>query len=103
MTDKLAELEQEKAQIEDSIQKLEQKDTADRDTEADILSIPFQYTRLKGNTSDPKYKCFIQDFIEKIDVGRYELSITLKTGLDVCPALNTTLTVRRQEVYESGF
>lgn len=102
LTDKLAELEQEKAQIEDSIQKLEQRDTAGRDAEADILSIPLQYTRLKGNISNPKYKCFIQDFIEKIEVGRYELSIALKTGLDMYPELDTMLSVRRREVYESG-
>lgn len=102
LTDKLTELEQERGQIEADIQDLEQRDIADRDTEADILSIPLKYARLKGNISNPKYKCFIQDFIEKIDVGRYELSITLKTGLDVCPALDTTLTVRRQELYESG-
>lgn len=102
LTDKLAELEQEKARIEVDMQKLEQRDTADRDTEADILSIPLKYARLKGNIGSPKYKTYIQDFIEKIEVGRYELSIILKTGLDVCPALDTTLTVRRQELYESG-
>lgn len=100
LTDKLAELEQEKARLEADMQKLEQRDIADRDTEADIQAIPLKYARLKGNISNPKYKCYVQDFIDKIEVGRYELSITLKTGLDIYPALDTVLTVRRQEVYE---
>ena len=102
LTDKLAELEQEKARIEIDIEKLEQRDTAGKDTEADILSIPLKYAGLKGNISNPKYKTYIQDFIEKIEVGRYELSITLKTGLDIYPILDTVLTVRRQEVYEGS-
>lgn len=102
LTDKLAELEQERGQIEADMLDLEQRDIADRDTEADILSIPLKYDRLKGNISNPKYKIHIQDFIEKIEVGRYELSITLKTGLDLYPALDTVLTVRRQEVYEGN-
>ena len=102
LTDKLAELEQKKAQLEAGMLRLEQRDAAGKDTVADILSIPHKYDRLKGNTSNPKYKCYIQDFISSIEVGRYELSIALKTGLDVYPALDTVLTVRRQEVYESS-
>ena len=102
LTDKLAELEQKKVQVEADMLRLEQRDTAGKDTVADILSIPHKYDRLKGNISNPKYKCYIQDFIDRIEVGRYELSIALKTGLDVYPALDTRLTVRRQAVYESG-
>jgi len=102
LTNKLAELEQEKAQLEADMQKLEQRDTVGRDTEADMLSIPLKYARLKGNTSNPKYKFYIQDFIDKIEVGRYKLRITLKTGLDIYPTLDTVLTVRRQEVYQGS-
>ena len=100
LSDKLAELEREKAQIEADMLKLEQRDTAGKKTVTDILSIPHKYNRLKGNISNPKYKYFIQSFIGKIEVGRYELNLALKTGVDIYPALDTVMQVRRQEVYE---
>lgn len=58
------------------------------------------YKKLKAAPSSPEYKAFIQSFIGKIAVGRYMVDITLKTGLDVCPELDTTYSVKRQEIYE---
>ena len=102
LTDRLTNLEQEKTQIEADMMKLEQRDSADKDTAADILSIPQKYAGLKGNINNPKYKFFVQRFIDRISVGRYELAIVLKTGLDVYPEADTELKVRRQEVYEQS-
>lgn len=48
----------------------------------------------------PEYKTFVGNFIEKIEVGKYIVNITLKTGLGIYPELDTTLDVRRQEIYE---
>ena len=58
------------------------------------------YKKLKAAPSSPEYKAFIQSFIGKIAVGRYMVDITLKTGLDVCPELDITYSVKRQEIYE---
>ena len=48
------------------------------------------------------YKEFICGFIDKIEIGKYAVSITLKTGLDIFPSLDTIFNVRRQEIYEKG-
>ena len=100
LTDKLAELEQEKAQVEANVRKLEQRGNPDGKITVDPLLIPQEYTKLKDTPSSPAYKDFVQGFIERIEVGRYRLAITIKTGLDVYPTLDMVLTVRRQEVYE---
>lgn len=100
LTDKLAELEQEKAQTEAAMEKLERQETAGRKVTVDPLVIPYEYNRLKDTPGSPAYKEFIQSFVERIEVGRYGLTITVKTGLDVAPELDTVVDVRRQEVYE---
>lgn len=100
LTDKLAELERQKARIETEMQKAEQRGNPDGKIMVDPLLIPQEYSKLKDAPGSPAYKGFIQSFVDRIEVGRYRLTITIKTGLDVCPALDTVLTVRRQEVYE---
>lgn len=100
LTNKLAELEQEKAQIEADVGKLEMKETAGQEVMIDPLLIPQEYTGLRDSPSSPAYKEFIQGFIRGIEVGRYGLTVTIKTGLDVAPELDTVVDVRRQEVYE---
>lgn len=100
LTDKLTELEQEKAQTEAVIEKLEQQGVAGREVTVDPLLIPREYAKLRDAPSSPAYKDFIQSFVGQIEVGRYGLTITVKTGLDVAPELDTVVTVRRQEVYE---
>ena len=59
-----------------------------------------EYRELKNSPSSPNYKEFIKSFIERIDVGKYSVTITIKTGLDIFPELDTTTEVRRQEIYE---
>ena len=59
-----------------------------------------EYTEVKGSTGSPQYKDFIRGFIDRIDVGSYTVRITLKTGLDIFPALDSTYEVSRQKIYE---
>ena len=59
-----------------------------------------QYNEVKDSPASPMYKAFIKSLITRIEVGRYSVSITLKTGLDIYPSLDTTYEVRRQELYE---
>lgn len=66
----------------------------------DIRALLEQYKLLSQAPAAPQYREFLQSFIGEIKVGRYTLSITLKTGLGVCDSLDTTLFVRRQEVYQ---
>jgi hypothetical protein len=68
--------------------------------EIDASLILSEYKKVKDVPSSPEYKEFICSFIERIEVGKYSVKITLKTGLDIFPELNTTFEVRRQEIYE---
>lgn len=90
-------LEQEKADLETTLSELQ---TVRDDITVDTRSILSQYAEVKDSPSSPTYKEFICNFIDKIEVGKYSVSITLKTGLDIFPSLNTTFNVRRQEIYE---
>ena len=60
-----------------------------------------EYIQVKKAESSPKYKQMIQDFIEKISVGRYRVEIVLKTGLDIFPSLDTCVQVKRQDIYKN--
>ena len=66
----------------------------------DTQMILDEYKEIKNSPSFPTYKDYIRSFIERIDVGKYSVWITLKTGLDIFPALDTTYEVRRQEIYQ---
>ncbi len=66
----------------------------------DPLLIPAQYVAVKRYQNSPAYKAFIQSFIDRIDVGRYRVIFTLKTGLDIYPELNLRIECRRQEIYQ---
>jgi site-specific DNA recombinase len=68
----------------------------------DPASILSQYKEAKGELTSPMYKDFIRDYIQRIEVGRYAVSITLKTGLDILPAMDSTYEVRREEIYRLG-
>ena len=94
---KLKELELQKESIEQRLNNSQvNEDTVTIDTDL-ILS---QYRELKESPLLPSYRDFIANFIDKISVGKYRVEITLKTGLDIYPALDTSYTVRRQEIYE---
>ena len=58
------------------------------------------YKDLKRKPSSPEYKDFVQGFIDKIIVGRYMVDITIKTGIDVFPELDSTYSIKRQVIYE---
>ena len=66
----------------------------------DIPMILGEYRAVKDSPASPEYKEFIQNFIDRIDVGTYNVKISLKTGLDIFPALDIAYEVRRQVIYE---
>jgi site-specific DNA recombinase len=72
----------------------------DKGIEIDVPTMLAEYKEVKSSPASPAYKEFIRSFIDRIDVGTYSVKITLKTGLDIFPALDTTYEVRRQEIYE---
>lgn len=99
LLERLNSLESRKATLEEEIQGLQHKDAPVR---VDPSVILLQYANIKGSKSSPIYKEFIKSLITRIDVGRYSISVTLKTGLDIYPELDTTFNVQRQEIYEKG-
>ena len=99
LIERLKFLEQEKAELEAVLS--ESQSTCDNVT-VDTRFILSQYAEVKDSPSSPAYKEFIFSFIDKIVVGKYTVSFTLKTGLDIFPTLDTTFHVRRQEIYEKG-
>ena len=99
LIERLKSLEQEKAELEAVL--LESQATCD-DVTVDTKLILSQYAEVKDSPSSPAYKEFICSFIDKIVVGKYTVSFTLKTGLDIFSTLDTTFHVRRQEIYEKG-
>lgn len=56
-----------------------------------------EYAEVKNSPSLPEYKTFVGNFIEKIEVGKYIVNITLKTGLGIYHGLDTTFDVRRRK------
>ncbi len=94
---KLNELESKKANIE---QRLMDNKYMEMNVSVDNDLILSEYAEVKNSPSLPEYKTFVSNFIEKIEVGKYIVNITLKTGLGIYPELDTTLDVRRQEIYE---
>ena len=99
LIERLKSLEQEKAELEAVLS--ESQSTCD-DVTVDTKLILSQYAEVKDSPSSPAYKEFICGFIDRIEIGKYSVSITLKTGLDIFPCLDTTFNVRRQEIYEKG-
>ena len=97
---KLNELEKQKASIEKELQ-LTSINAGSLPGSIDPNLIPDEYARLRRNPHSAAYRAFLQMFLDRITVGRYEISITLNLGLNVCSDLNTTFTVRRQEIYEA--
>lgn len=66
----------------------------------DVQTILAEYKEVKAAPSSPTYKEFIRSFIDRIDVGTYSVKITLKTGLDIFPVLDSSYEVGRQKIYE---
>ena len=98
---RLDELEQQKADIASELTIL-QLAASSEVMEIDPAVIPAQYKELKLTPASPAYKAMLCRFVERIEVGKYTVNITIKTGLGVYDFLDTSLTVRRQEIYEKG-
>ena len=98
---RLDELEQQKADITSELTIL-QLAASPEVMDIDPSVIPAQYKELKQTPASPAYKAMLCRFVERIEVGKYTVNITIKTGLGVYDFLDTTFTVRRQEIYEKG-
>ncbi|MBP1574299.1 MAG: recombinase family protein [Oscillospiraceae bacterium] len=101
LIERLNKLESEKEELFEKRSKLSFLST-NPDANIDITHILSKYASLKGAIANPEFKTFIRGFIDSIVVGKYTVIFTIKTGLDVYPSLNTSITVRRQEIYEYG-
>ena len=97
LIDRLKELEQKKTSLE---ARLNDSKADTEYTKIDANLILSDYNNIRNTPALPAYKDFIKSFIARIDVGKYSVDVTLKTGLDVCDALNNTYEVRRQTIYE---
>ena len=97
LINRLAELEEKKASIEEV---LRQECLVGQPLTIDQQVILAQYAELRKAPMSPDFKEFIQYFIAGIEVGRYVVTITIRTGLGTCPALDTIIPVRRQVLYQ---
>lgn len=93
-------LEEEKTALEAQLSQLDSPGSTDSPI-IDPLLIPTHYAELRKVPDSPTYKAFLQTFIERIEVGRYTVSVTLKTGLEIFDCLNTTITTRQEEIYSA--
>lgn len=96
---RLEELEQEKTACEERIRKAENPPSK---VDIDTQTILAEYLAVRKAPASPAYKEYIRGFIDEISVGKYAVTIKLKTGLEVLDELDTTLTVGRQEIYARG-
>ena len=94
---RLKELEQRKREL---CKGVTTEKLGDNSIAIDIQMILDEYKEVKNSPFSPNYKDFICSFIDRIGIGKYSVRITLKTGLDIFPNLDTTYEVRRQEIYE---
>lgn len=95
-------LEEEKAHLETRLSELASPQ-ANNIVEIDPLLIPSEYAELRKTPASPAFRDFIQSFINRIEVGRYMVRLTLRTGLGIYPELDTTLPIRRESLYRSVF
>ena len=101
LIERLDTLEAEKTALEAQLSQIDHPGNTDSPI-IDPLLIPSQYGELRKKPELPAYKVFLQTFIERIDVGRYTVSVTLKTGLELFDCLDTTITTRQEEIYRQG-
>ena len=98
LIDRLNVLEEEKQKLAEKKAKLASL-TKTTDVNVNTALILSEYNALSKAPSNPEYKTFIKQFIDRIVVGRYTVTFTLKTGLDIYNELDTTFTIRREEIY----
>ena len=94
---RLHELEERKVDLEIALQTTS---VALVNTVIDPTVILAEYRAVKGAPAAPAYKAFVCACLDRISVGRYAVDITIKTGLGVSASMDTTLTVRREDIYK---
>ena len=100
---RLTELEEHKKALQISILKMVHERELQQLVGEKIIDSKYilsEYSKAKEDVFSVRYKEFIQSFITSIDVSKYYVDITLKTGLGIFPKLDKTISVRRQEIYE---
>lgn len=95
LIDRLKFLEKEKAELETEMA----KQISFNNINIEPLEILHQYENLKLNPKSREYKNFIQNYIDKILIGRYDVEIHLNTGFGIFTQLNSVTSMRRQAVY----
>ena len=90
-------LEDKKFQLQEEMIKVERVREI---PEIDPLLIPTQYEILRNKPDSKEYRTFISSFIDKIVIGRFTVTLTVETGLEIFDELNTTISIRRQELQE---
>lgn len=93
---KLKDLDEEKVRLENALKNANHV----APTPIDASRILSDYNTVKKSPKSPEYRSFLSNFIERIDVGRYEVKITLNTGFNLYPSLNAVYTVRRKTIYK---
>lgn len=94
---RLNDLEQRQQELEDCLKKA---CTVPPVEALDPQNLLREYLRLKSTPSSPDYARLIRSCIEHIYIGRYSVSITLKTDLGLHPELDQTYEIRRQDIYQ---
>lgn len=97
----LQEAEEQSSQLKNQLRRLEYP-CPEMDLDIAPQLVPAQYAQVKQEPESMKYKEFLQSFVDYIEVGRFSVTIRLKTGLERCPELDSSYCVRRQEIYEAG-
>ena len=97
LVERINALEEQKRQLQQEVAAVQIPGELDS---LDPQMIPGQYRMLKSRPDSKEYRMFIGSFIERIEAGRFSVSITLRTGLEICPELDTTISVRRQLLFE---
>ena len=94
---RLQELEVQKIELEQELESCTGKGMVQLTDSKRLLE---EYRRIKNLEGTPEYRSFIKEFVTKIEVARYTVYITLKTGLGVFPELDTIIQTSRREIYE---
>lgn len=96
VVDRINELEEEKNQL---ILEAEKLDAMEKVSDAKYQRLVEEYDDVPKNTIE--YREFIRPYIVRVEVRQFDVAIVLRTGLGVMDELDTTITVRRQEIYEA--
>ncbi len=87
-------LEEEKNQLQNKLSEMHQFIPLEYKDFAYLID---EFKGLKRNTEE--FRTFVQKYVNKITVFPYHLEIELNTGLGMADELNTTVTIRRGELY----